>query len=235
MTKIIEKIYSILTKRRYNRGEPHLKTQLENAIEYFVENNQPIKLVGFWGTGPKEKYNWADMSSCEFLSKLNNEVKEVHPNGIEFTFIFATLHGVHNGYNKKSIFSYTKTIENIFERFGFKHVYLDDLWKKYSISFEKINEIYNAKSKDWWNEIEHREIIENNAESRNIELPPQVAAQKYFIMRDLEKEMLKKEFSGYIFHAFSDPKLKNVLPDMPALYFYAREGWSDTPWFVTEE
>lgn len=229
------KIYEILTKKRYNRDEPYLKDKLKEKFDYFISHNEPIRLIGFWGVGPKGQPNWADLASCEFLAKLNDEVKEVYPRGIEFIFIFATLHGIHNGINKESIESYTKEMETILTKFGFKFVYLDPLWKKYGISFEKIDRIFGEKEKSWWNKIPNHKTIEKNAENRNQRLDPQIAAQKYFIMRDLEKEMFEKEFSDSIFHAFSDSKLRNVFPNLPTLYFYARKGWSDTPWFVAED
>ena len=52
-------------------------------------------------------------------------------------------------------------------------------------------------------------------------------------MRDMEKEMFKNEFPGYIFHAFSDPVLKGVLPNMPTFYFWGTKKYhSDAPWFT---
>lgn len=146
--------------------------------------------------------------------------------GLEFTFIFATLHGVHNGIDKQTIEQYVKEMEKIFDKFDFNYLCLDDLWDKYSISFEKIDKIYSEKPSGWWEKIENYALIEKNAEKRNLRLPPKEGAQKHYIMRDLEKQMLEKEFSGYIFNAFSDPKLKCVLPNMPTLFFYLRKGWS---------
>jgi len=228
-------VYEILAKKRYNRDEPYLKDKLKERFDYFISHNKTIKLIGFWGIGPKSKPNWADLASCEFLANLNDEVKAVYQPGIEFTFIFATLHGIHNGISREGMDSYTKAMEKILTKFGFKFVYLDPLWKKYGISFEKIDAIFEQKEKNWWNKIENHKTIENNAQNRNKKLSPKIAAQKYYIMRDLEKEMFKNEFSDSIFHAFSDSKLRNVLPNLPTLYFYSRRGWSDTPWFVTED
>ena len=232
---MVSKVYEVLTRKKYNRDESYLKDKFKERVRYFVSLNKPIKLAGFWGVGPKSKPNWADLASCEFLSKLNEEVKQIYSPGIEFTFIFATLHGIHNGITRENINSYTKEMENILEQFGFKFVYLDSLWEKYKINFEKIDAIFEQKPKDWWSKVESAKILEETAGERNKRLPAKIAAQKYFIMRDLEKKMLEKEFSNSIFHTFSDSKWKCVLPNMPTLYFYSRKGWSDTPWFITEE
>lgn len=173
--------------------------------------------------------------SCEFLQGLNKEIKQVYPLGIEFVFIFATLHGIHNGIPRENIDIYTKEMEKIFNKFDFKFIYLDLLWEKYRINFKEINIIFKQKDKNWWNKIENLEIMENNAKNRNQILSPKIAAQKYYIMRNLEKEMLEKEFSNSIFHTFSDSKLRNVLPNLPTLYFYARKGFSNVPWFIIED
>lgn len=230
-----QEICRVLTKRRYNRGKPKLSDGLLQIIDTSINRNEPIKLVGFWGVGPKAMANWADRESCDFLDSLNREVKSIFSPGIEFTFIFADMHGIHNGYSKNVIDSYVEAMRDLFSRYSFKHLFLKDLWSKYDINFERIDLASKEKHEGWWFEIPQREIIEHNAANRNKKDPPKVAAQKYFIMRDLEKEMLQEEFKDYIFHAFSDPKLEIVLPDMPTLYFYGRESWSNAPWFVEQD
>ena len=234
MDKVIQ-IYNILKKRRYNRDTPYLENDLINRLRNFVNGNKPIKLVGFWGVGSKEEANLADVASCEFLAQLNEDIKKIYAPGIQFTFIFATLHGIHNGISKRVMSSYLSDIKILFKKFGFKFLDLEPLWKKYQISFKKINQILNAKKGNWWSQIENVAQIEKNAKNRNRRLGARIGAQKYYIMRDLEKKMLEQEFADSIFHAFSDTKLRNVLPNMPTLYFYARKGWSDTPWFITEK
>jgi hypothetical protein len=229
---ISQQVYRVLTKRKYNRNKPYLAGEILKIIDKSLSLNEPIKLVGFWGVGQKDKPNWADEESCKFLYDLNKEIKNVYEPGIEFTFVFANMHGQHNGYQKESINSYTKGMIKIFNRYSFTYVYLDKLWEKYQITFDKINLILEAKPEKWWDEILERDAIEKNAACRNKKYPPRIAAQKYYIMRNLEKEIFEKEFPGYIFHAFSDPRLQIVLPNMPTLYFYGRESWSNAPWFV---
>ncbi len=226
------KIYAAIFTRKYCRDEPYQKDRLIELFNCFVADRQPIKLIGFWGVGSKSSPNSADLATCEFMNELNCEVKKVYSLGIEFTFIFATLHGIHNGYGEKTIKSYCTGMEKIFAKFNFKFIYLDTLWKKYGLSFEKIDDIFKNKPNGWWDKIENASLIETNAKNRNQRLPPKIAAQKYYIMRDLEKEMLEKEFSDSIFNAFADSRLRGVLPHLPTLYLYARRGWSNTPWFV---
>ena len=81
---IESKIYEIFTKKRYNRDEPYLKEEIKEKINYFISQNKPIKLIGFWGIGLKSKPNWADLASCEFLAKLNDEVKRVYQPEVVF-------------------------------------------------------------------------------------------------------------------------------------------------------
>lgn len=237
ITTVVEaKIYEVLTKKRFNRNEPYLKDKLKERIHYFVFHNAPIKLVGFWGVGLKNELNWADFETCAFLAKLNMELKKVYSPGIEFTFIFATMHGLHNGITQKSINSYTKKMEKLFKNLGFKSIYLDTLWKKYVISFDKIETIFKQKPKDWWKDVPFAKELEKLAKQRNRRLPAKEAAQKYVIMRTLEKELLEKEFKDFILHTYSSQVFYSLFPRMPRLHFYSyKKGRSESPWFITQE
>lgn len=226
-------IYSILTKRKYNRSRIPLEKGVMDSIRKSVSADSSVQLVGFWGAGQKTHYGAADEKSCLFFAKLNEEIKTVYAQGIEFTFIFATKHAEHNGYDKSGVASYMQSMVELFDKNSFKYVFLDNLWDKYGLSFEKIDSVFSTKAYGWWDATPDAELIEKAAESRNKKYDAVTAAQKYYIMRDIEKELLKTEFDGYIFHAFVDPTMKHVLPCMPTLYFWGTEKWkSDAPWFM---
>lgn len=234
MIERVEKIYTVLKRRRYNREEPFSETELKKRLQSFVDRKAPIKLAGFWGVGPKAQPNWADRTTCNWLEDMQLEMTKAYKYGLEYTFVIAAPHAVHNGIDPTTIASYVAGMEELFREFRFNFVPLEPLWKKYDISFAKIDEVWAAQPAGWWEAIPQTKDIEKNAARRNLRLDPKTAAQKYYIMRDLEKELWRKEFGDAIFHAFSDSRLRCVLPNLPTLYLYAREGWSDTPWFVTE-
>jgi hypothetical protein len=224
-----EMIYKILTAARYRRGM-HLPEQIKALIQIAVSKKEPLKFAGFWGVGPKAHSNWADTAACEFLTLLNNEIRAVHPPGLSFHFLFSTLHGLHNGYDRDDIYSYANEMEIILLEHGFTFSYMNDLWNKYGITEDKIHEALQAKPPGWWEAVEQKELIEKSAKrKKNTDF--RYSAETYFIMRELEKGPMAQEYAGYIFHVYSDPKLKHVLPDMPSVYFYSRPGWSNTPWF----
>ncbi len=52
---IPDETYKILIKRKYTRGNPHLSQNIHGFIEETVSQKRPIRLVGFWGVGPKEE------------------------------------------------------------------------------------------------------------------------------------------------------------------------------------
>lgn len=235
MNKLVEDIYGVLKRRHYNRGKPFHEKQLKQRVADFVSTHSPIDLVGFWGVGPKASANWSDKESCDFLQHLNEQVATVYPPAIQFTFVFAEPHGTHNGIPMETMESYISDIKNLFTDYGFHHRHLQPLWDTYGISFEKIESLLQQKTDGWWEQVPNYKDIEHNAKHRNQRMPAIDGAQRYVIMRDLEKEMWEKEYSSAIFHAFSDSTLRGVLPNMPTLYFFARQGWSNTPWFVTNE
>lgn len=234
MSKLVNKIFSILKRRRYNREKPYQIDEFKQRIDKFVLKKAPIHLVGFWGVGPKTHVNWADQETCDFLQDLNHQLVKVYPPGIDFEFIFSEPHGVHNGLAPETMTSYVLDVKKLFKNYGFRHQNLKPLWDKYEITFDKIDQLLSKKSEGWWQKIQNHEGIENNAKSHNQRLPAIEAAQKYVIMRDLEKEIWEKEYPSSIFHAFADSKLRAVLPNLPTLYFFSRKGWSNIPWFTQD-
>ena len=49
----------------------------------------------------------------------NEEIKKVSQKGIEFTFVFADMHALHNGYDKNTVNSYIENIKGIFNKFKY--------------------------------------------------------------------------------------------------------------------
>ncbi len=228
-------VFDVLSEKRLSRELPFRKNDIIRIIENSILEKIPIKLVGFWGVGNKNKSNWADLKCCEFLKKMQQLVEKIYPTGLNFTFVISVEHGIHNGISKDKITSYTKNIELLLEKFSFNFVYLEKYWKKYGITFEKVDKILESKQKDWWNVVENKEKMEKAAEARNFRLRKK-GAQGYFIFRNLEKEFLEKEFRDSIFFTFTSSEWKNVLPDTPTLYLYSLgRKQSEAPWFITKD
>lgn len=226
-------ICEILQKRRYRRDSAYLQDKMMERVKSFIEDNEPIKLVGLWGFGAKEKTDWADETSCTLLAGLNEEVRKIHPAGIEFIFVFAIPHALFNGIEKDKIESYKKSVEELFKKYRFKYLDATSLWEKYGVTFEKIEKVFCSKENGWWDGVKNAGLLEMKAKNRNVALSSKVAAKKYYIMRCLEKGILEEEFKDAIFHTFTDSGMRSVLPSMPTLYFYGiKRGRSDAPWFV---
>ena len=221
-----------LIRKKFNRDKPFLLGDVEKRVAESMAMDKPIRLVGFWGVGEKDKTDDYDIKTCRWLAKLNEGVKKFYSKGISFVFIIATEHGKNNGIDDHKIASYSCAMEKLFKEFGFEYIYLKDLWDRCGISFEKIDELHSKKPLGWWEDVPRRKLLEKNAKNRNLDFHYTVAAQRYYIMRNLEKAMLEKEFGDCIFHSFSDARLDCVLPHMPRLYLYARKGWSNAPWFM---
>lgn len=233
--EISESVFSIFTKSKYSREKPFKVNELKTIIQSSVCSGEPISLVGFWGVGTKDHADSIDEKSVTQLIQFNKEVQEVYAPGLRLLFVLAIEHGIHNGVSAACYQSYIEDIQKMFTQAGFEWALLHDLWEKYSISFALVEELLSKKEPEWWSKVDGASLIENNAQKRNHRLSPLEGAQRYYIFRSLEKQVLEKEYSGCIFYTYSDSRLRSVLPDMPTLYLHSRPGWSDTPWFATEE
>jgi pyoverdine/dityrosine biosynthesis protein Dit1 len=227
-------ILEVLKKGKYRKDHPYQEDKIREKIDSYVLFNSPIKFIAYWGVGAKNNPNWADTATCEFLTEMNNDVKKVYPPGIDFNFVIATPYGFFNGIPEKNVSSYINEMKNIFRNFGFNFMELSSLWEKHGINFERIDAAFKEKEQDpgWWEKIENREILECNSKARNHRYTPIISAKKFFIMRQLEKKMQEEEFRNFVFHIFSHSGMRNIMPDIPTLYFFPRKDWSDAPWFV---
>jgi len=233
---MISDIYLAITKKRFNRSEPFLQDQLKESIKNSVARNEPLKLVGFWGIGHKKNVNWAERETVQFFSKLKESLIKVHKPGVECTFVFASPHAVHNGVDTDAMKEYITQMERLFKQFNFKWAYLNQLWEKYYLSLEKIEKVLNGKPANWWQHVPYANVLEELAKGRNHRLPAKIAAQKYVVIRELEKKILEKEFAGHIFHTYLDARFSYLLPMLPTLHLYSyRKGRSESPWFIYEE
>ena len=227
-----EDVLEIINKKRFRRDIPY---KIDEVVELSIIENKPIKIVGFWGIGTKGNPDKIDLEVIKHLQNLMKQVKDIFEPGIEFTFIIADNHGEMNGVPKELAEKYVNSISKILLKNGFKVIWLSSLWKKYGISREKISLELNKKTSDWWEKIENKKLLLENASKFNHNKNSQDAVKFYLVMRELEKSMLEKEFEDYIFQTYSDSKMQMVLPDMPTIYMYARKGWSNAPWFCEEK
>jgi len=144
-SEVYNQIFKILIKKHFSRDPPLQPKNLIKIIEKNVQQNKPIPLIGFWGIGPKSYHNIEDEKTCKFLNKLNLQIKEIYPPGIQFIFIFADMHGIHNKILKITIESYVEDMKILFRKYKFQYLFLNELWGKYNLTPNKINQILKKK------------------------------------------------------------------------------------------
>jgi hypothetical protein len=228
-----EEVYGILSKKHFNREEPSMQHELKQVIARSIAENKPIPLFGFWGMGYKPAATKADAEALTFLTKLAGQVKEAYAPGVKVTLIFPIEHGLHNGYEEPVMANYVESVKALAQAHGFSTLLLSPLWQRYGISFERVEEEWRKKEPGWWESVPNKGDLEARAGDRNRRLPPVEAAQKYVVMRGLERGMLEKGFAGEVFFTYSPSSDRHVLPRLPTLHLYSlRKGRSQCPWFT---
>ncbi len=90
-----EKIYKVLTQRRFRNGPlpdgERKRLVLENIIDK-VDKNLPIKFLQFWGGSkninlPVQEVDLCEEATLEQLSKMNEEVKKIYNQGLFFHIV----------------------------------------------------------------------------------------------------------------------------------------------------
>ncbi|OGF22962.1 hypothetical protein A2Y83_05055 [Candidatus Falkowbacteria bacterium RBG_13_39_14] len=224
-------VIKILNKRNISRDIPYREDEIINIINNAIENNNPVKLVGFWGASGKEKADENDISAIEKFKRINSEVKKIYKQGIELIFILADEHARMNGYKRKNYTGYLQEINRQIKTAGFKSLHLSKLWEKYKLSDKSVySEVKKLKESEWRDLKCHKEL-EKSAKN-SVFKDYKKEAKRYYAMRKFEAKILEQEFQNMIFHTYSSDVFQDVFPDMPTVYFWVRkEGYSRAPWF----
>ncbi len=222
----------IFNSRNISRDIPYREDGIAHIINTAAEKNEPIKIIGFWGASAKEKMDESDAIAIEKFKKINQEIRKIYKNGVEFIFIFADEHARLNGYSKNKYSNYLKEIDKKINEKGFKSLYLSSIWKKYKLNDKIIiAELKKLKESDW-RDVKCRKELEKSTRNLGFEKYKD-EAKRYFVMRKLESQILKKEFSDMIFHTYSSDIFQDLFPDAPTFYFWVRkEGHASVPWFT---
>jgi ABC-type nitrate/sulfonate/bicarbonate transport system substrate-binding protein len=228
----IDSILDTLNSRNMRKEYPFLEHELRKVIQQAQDGQKSLKLFGFWGAGGKSNIDSSDVKTIEHISQYKNNLDSTYSLGSDFKFILADMHGINNGYNVDNVNSYLKEVKELLDQKGIKTIYLSELWDKWDFSFEKVKDAVDSKPKDWWKSISIARQLEHKSNNNFTGDDVILGAQKYYVLRELEKPLLEKEFDDYIFFVYGDSVSQQILPTKPTLYLFTeKKGYSVLPWF----
>jgi len=225
---IIDKINDSNIRREY----PFLEDKLREVVDKNLVKKTPIKFFGFWGVGSKNNIDKHDIKTIEHLHRYVKNLQKIYPYGIEVTFILADMHGQNNGYPKQVIDFYLQAISMKLDQVGFKYVRLSSLWAKWGIDIDQIKLILKDKKRGWWESISIYRELEKKSENNFVGIDKKLGAQRYYVLRKLEKFYLEKEYFDSIFFVYGDSINQQIYPTVPTLYLFTEKKYfSSCPWF----
>lgn len=229
---VADPIIETLCNQEIRREYPFLEDILRTRIESCIANKEPIKLVGFWGAGSKQSHDEHDRKTIKHFNEFILKAKGKYSYGIEVNFLLADMHAINNGYQKNVVKKYLQGIDKELHKYRFQTTYLSVLWKKWGLSITLINKILQSKNKKWWSSVSINKLLEQRSAKDFIGDNKVLGAQKYYIMRSLEKSFLEKEFSKDIFIIYGSSAIQQIYPNLPSLYLYTeKKFYNICPWF----
>lgn len=232
-----DEIVSILSSKHYSRDVPYRQDELRYKVRAAIEKNEPIRLVGFWGASDKREVDMADLEAIQQLEALQQEVKQHHLPGLEITLVLSDEHARLNGFNEREYRAYLHDIEEILHKAEIRTSRLSALWRRWKIRddiIENWQQRFESENKNWWNDVLIKNFLEESAKKIARQKDSRKAAQRYYVMRRLEAEKLRREFREAIFFTYSSDKYQMIFPDMATLYLWVRKGTSHSPWFSAQ-
>ena len=221
-------LLDIINNRKFRREYPFL----EDVLKLKLENKESLHLTGFWGAANKNKANQRDINTIEHLLSLLSKIKDKYESGVHVTFILADMHAANNGYSADNYIPYLKNIGHELTSRGCAVIYLSELWSKWGLTLEIIDQALAAKKPHWWNSVYIGKYLESRSSRNFAGEDKKLGAQKYFIMRALEKTHLEKDFRDSIFFVYGDSMAQQIYPKLPTLYLWTEKAsCGNCPWF----
>jgi asparagine synthase (glutamine-hydrolysing) len=231
-----DRIVRLLGSKQFSRDVPYREDELRQKIRAAIGRKKPIQLVGFWGASDKTEVAMPDLQAIEQLESLKREVENLHTPGLDMTIILSDEHARLNGFNEKHYRKYLTEIEHILNKADIRTMLLSTMWRRWKIrddTIEKWQQRAEEHNKNWWNDVLIKNILEDSAKNVTHQKNYEQAAQRYFIVRTLEAEKMKREFKHSIFFTYSSDQNQAIFPDMATLYLWVKKGTSHVPWFLT--
>ena len=218
------KIFEILKSRQYNTTPIQDKEGLLKSIDYFIKLNLPIKLVAYWGITNKPKTDNLDIETMEFLESINKRIQEIYPKGIAFDLILTDHHAFTiNNYTKDEVNNYFIGLKDLFNKYNnIKLFILSEL--RQQIKLSPLIKIDYTPSKDLI------PLLNRGALRMHKGCNLEGSIELYYKTRIQEKAIFEGLFSKDIFFTYNNPKYKELFPNLPVLYLFARKGKSAPPW-----
>lgn len=231
-------IVKLLSSRQYSRDVPYREDELRHKVRAAIEKQQPIKLVGFWGASDKTEVDMADLEAIQQLEALKHEVDQRHEAGLEIMLILSDHHARLNGFSEKEYQKYLHDIETILNKADIRTTSLSTLWRRWKIRDDVIQsrqQRFETENKNWWNDVLVKNFLEESAKKIARQKDNRKAAQRYYIMRRLEAEKMRREFKDAVFFTYSSDQYQIIFPDMATLYLWVKKGTSHSPWFSNQQ
>lgn len=222
-------VLEVINSRHFRREYPFL----EDRLKLKIERQEPLHFVGFWGASSKTGLNRHDTDTITHLYDWLTRIQAVYAAGAKVTFLLADFHARNNGYREVQYLPYLKEVQQALHAKGLSTLWLSELWEKWEVTAQNVEKQLTGKKPGWWNSIGIATNLEHRAAKNFAGHDARLGAQKYHVMRKIEKPCLEKEFRDAVFLVYGDSTLQSLYPKIPTVYLWTEKGgFSNCPWFM---
>jgi L-tyrosine isonitrile synthase len=210
----------------FKREQPSDQDLLQAAVARFVQRNEPVSFVAYWGKGQRDHFSGPDDQCLKYLRKMLTRIDAVHSPGTEFHLVFTDSHARLNGHDVGSTNDYFTSVETAARQHSFACCRLTELTNAMSATLKPCADLPPPD-----------QLLAQLRQSANKwyrgKKPIDVGAQEYFDLNMIEKRVIERVFPNSIFVTFNSSKFRLLFPDrLPIFYMYSvKKGVAVKPWF----
>jgi pyoverdine/dityrosine biosynthesis protein Dit1 len=250
-TKLEDKIFRILTNRRFVRFKPDAETKglIMDKIQRAINKQMPLKIViGFgYHKNPNATSNllpdMAEELAIQRLFGLASQVKGVYPRGMEIKIITSGRRAeMVNGMSRYDTLQYHQALVKLVHKMGWDKIVeiipIGDLYDECREEFQQallkakkeveLEKNDSSKISFWFQQIEYarRNIKRKGLDKMEVKNKAEQAAFRYVMFRKAETmiNLIEKKFPGSIQASYNKGH-KNTLT-----LWTLRKGYITQPW-----
>jgi hypothetical protein len=224
--------YETLTRRDVRRAWPSEPETVLGRIEAAVDQDKPLKLVGFWGGFKQTRSAEVDGAERAALKRLAETVERI-PGGAYVVLLFADTHATEvNGASKEDVQKYFEGVKSSAAEYGFEVRLLSSETPPGENGFDEARRRASELLADKNLEQKLTSMAERHCKLAE-EIGEHAAARRYLETRLREDAWLSRKYSDAVMFTYSSPELHKIISSIPSVFFYSiRRGVCDCPWFV---
>ena len=213
----------------FKREQPDDIQGLQAQVAKAIAMSQPVSFVLYWGKGPRNAAGEKEAACLDFLTQMQERIREMYPPGACITLVFTDTHAILNGHKLPDIVAYFRSVSGMLPESGFDTCHLGSIVRDARPLLADYDPDREPLDPDL-----HTLLVNSARKWYRGGGTAEEGALAYYKANLIERKAMELSFPNSIFVTFNGSELRGLFPEkLPIFYMYSlRKGFAVKPWFL---